>query len=303
MKWLEHFDRHTKDGTVGAWRLLILDSHESHVSAKFDQYAKENKILCFYLPPHSSHISQPLDVGCFGPLKTYYGDALNGRMRLGQVHVDKPAFLKAFSEAFPRAFRASNVRSAFEKTGLVPWDPDMVLSQLNIHLRTPTPPPFEPTAWQSQTPSNYVEFDCQTELIEKSIRKHQDSSPTPIVDALAYMKKGWEKTVKAAVLLQQENAELRALNEELSGRKKRKRKLLKAEGPLSVAQGQEMIDDEELYAQWQTELVEDVLMEGPGAKKKRRCGKCGTLGHNARTCQQDSPDDQLQNEPEIIQIE
>lgn len=35
MKWLEHFDKHTKERTIGTHRLLILDGHEGHNSVKF----------------------------------------------------------------------------------------------------------------------------------------------------------------------------------------------------------------------------------------------------------------------------
>ncbi|KAF2179253.1 CENP-B protein, partial [Zopfia rhizophila CBS 207.26] len=63
--WLKHFDTHTKKRTIGAYRLLILDGHESHNSLEFTEYCKENKIVTLCIPPHSSHILQPLDVGCF----------------------------------------------------------------------------------------------------------------------------------------------------------------------------------------------------------------------------------------------
>ncbi|KAJ8106216.1 hypothetical protein OPT61_g9685 [Boeremia exigua] len=30
LEWLKHFDRHTKERTVGTYRLLVINSHESH---------------------------------------------------------------------------------------------------------------------------------------------------------------------------------------------------------------------------------------------------------------------------------
>ena len=30
----------------------------------------DNNIILMILPPHSSHLTQPLDIGIFGPLKT-----------------------------------------------------------------------------------------------------------------------------------------------------------------------------------------------------------------------------------------
>jgi hypothetical protein len=73
LKWLKHFDEHTKERTVGSHRLLILDGHESHNSVNFYQYCEEHKIITLCMPPHSLHLLQPLDVGCFAPLKKAYG--------------------------------------------------------------------------------------------------------------------------------------------------------------------------------------------------------------------------------------
>lgn len=72
LKWLKHFNAHTKERTVGAYRLLIVDGHESHNSAVFHQYCTEYKIITLCMPPHSSHLLQPLNVGCFAPLKRAY---------------------------------------------------------------------------------------------------------------------------------------------------------------------------------------------------------------------------------------
>lgn len=69
---LKHFDAHTKAHQVGAWRLLILDGHESHLNQDFKDYCLKSKILTLYMPSHSSHILQPLNVVCFLPLKCKY---------------------------------------------------------------------------------------------------------------------------------------------------------------------------------------------------------------------------------------
>jgi hypothetical protein len=41
------------------------------VEMPFD-WAKEQKIILFVLPAHTSHILQPLDVACFGPFQKIY---------------------------------------------------------------------------------------------------------------------------------------------------------------------------------------------------------------------------------------
>ena len=49
--------------------LLLLDGHSSHYNPTVIKKAAEEKVIIFCLPPHSSHLSQPLDKGPFGPLK------------------------------------------------------------------------------------------------------------------------------------------------------------------------------------------------------------------------------------------
>lgn len=64
--WLRDvFDKHTKARTIGKRRLLILDGHRSHITAEFEQYCLDNSIITLCMPPHSSHLCQPLDVSCF----------------------------------------------------------------------------------------------------------------------------------------------------------------------------------------------------------------------------------------------
>ena len=70
LHWLkEVFEPYSKHHSTGAKRLLILDGHSSHLSAEFDTFCKKNAIICLCMPPHTSHLLQPLDVGVFGPLK------------------------------------------------------------------------------------------------------------------------------------------------------------------------------------------------------------------------------------------
>ncbi|XP_053389486.1 uncharacterized protein LOC128552471 [Mercenaria mercenaria] len=52
--------------------LILYDGHKSHFSLTLTNWAKDYNVLLFVLPPHSSHITQPLDVGIFGPMKSYY---------------------------------------------------------------------------------------------------------------------------------------------------------------------------------------------------------------------------------------
>jgi hypothetical protein len=54
--WLKHFNQHIEKRSNSAYRLLILDGHESHHSAEFEAYYKENKVITLCMPPYSSHL-------------------------------------------------------------------------------------------------------------------------------------------------------------------------------------------------------------------------------------------------------
>ena len=95
--WLKKvFNLNTQGRTVRKYRLLIIDRHGSHITAEFDQYAKENFIIVLCIPPHSLHILQALDVSCFAVLKRLYGQAVTAQMWVGINHIDKDDFLTLY---------------------------------------------------------------------------------------------------------------------------------------------------------------------------------------------------------------
>ena len=70
LQWLRQvFEPETREKANGKPRLLICDGHDSHITAKWIAHCMKN-IIFMVLPPHSSHLTQPLDVEVFSPLKT-----------------------------------------------------------------------------------------------------------------------------------------------------------------------------------------------------------------------------------------
>jgi hypothetical protein len=152
------------------------------------------------MPSHSSHLLQPLDVGCFSPLKRAYGREINSLIRNHINHITKLEFLPAFKAAYTQAFTTENIRASFQGAGLVPLKPEAVLSKLNIRLRTP--PVAQPEAvWESRTPSNARELEAQSTLVRERIQRRQGSTPTSIIESLSRLTKGAEMMMHSAVLL------------------------------------------------------------------------------------------------------
>ena len=71
--------------------LLIVDGHTTHIDVEISKFCKENGILLYCLLPHSSHITQPLDVGFFGALKTSLGKAVDKISHMGST-ITKESF-------------------------------------------------------------------------------------------------------------------------------------------------------------------------------------------------------------------
>ena len=54
--------------------LLLMDGHSSHYEPSSVELAKENGIILFCLPPHTTQDSQPLDCTVFGPFKRHWSN-------------------------------------------------------------------------------------------------------------------------------------------------------------------------------------------------------------------------------------
>ena len=92
------------------------------------------------MPPHSSHLLQPLDIGCFAVLKRAYGRLVESKIRASINHIDKLDFLEAYPSARIEAFKSETIKNSFAAAGLMPYNPDRVIPRLDICLRTLTPP-------------------------------------------------------------------------------------------------------------------------------------------------------------------
>ncbi|RKK76286.1 hypothetical protein BFJ68_g18047 [Fusarium oxysporum] len=288
LEWLKHFDRCTTKGSKNRYRLLILDGHESHHSVDFERYCKANKIITLCMPPHSSHLLQPLDVGCFSVLKQAYGREIEHLIRCFITHVSKTEFFPAFHAAYQATMTEENIKAAFKGAGLVPLDPESVVSKLDVQLRTPTPVEEEAgssTAWVSKTPKTVLEAGSQSEYLERRIRQHQSSSPESILEALKSFSKGTKAVMHKVALLTAEVQHLRQANEILSRRRRAKRTRLQKGGIMTMEQGRQVIDQIDGDAQLVAESSRGGGQEGSARAKERRCGTCGKAGHNARRCQ------------------
>ena len=127
------------------YRLLILDGHTSHVSLEFIQYCTDHKIIALCLPPHSTHVLQPLDVGVFSPLAKAYKTRIQQDSVFGAEKITNEQFLKFYQLARQEAISLRNIASAWRAAGLKPFNPSPILQKYR-----PRTPPFTSDRGQVQ---------------------------------------------------------------------------------------------------------------------------------------------------------
>jgi hypothetical protein len=237
------------------------------------------------MPPHSSHLLQPLDVSCFAVLKRSYGRQIEEYIRPGLNHIDKPDFLIAYTSARNESMAISTVRNGFAATGLVPFDPERVLFKLNTQLRTPTPPANpSPTQarWVPETPHDISQLELQAQAIKGYISRRTQSPPSPTNHVLNQLVKGCQMAMHSAVLLADENRQLRGENERQKKKKAKRRSYIAQGGVLTVKEGLNRLQEADLE---RVEGSTDQLAQSQ-TRAPRMCSMCRSLEHTARACSQ-----------------
>jgi hypothetical protein len=74
-------------------KLLIFDGHSSLIHIDIVKLALQNNVIIVCLPPHSTHILQPLDVCVFSSIKTSWSEILE-KENNSSCDVDKALFPK-----------------------------------------------------------------------------------------------------------------------------------------------------------------------------------------------------------------
>ena len=125
-------------------RLLLVDGHGSHTSDQFMATCYMNNIQLLFLPAHTSHILQPLDLGCFSSLKAAYRRFVGEHTGwTDETKIGKAEFLQFYSEARKIGLREQCIRSGWKATGLYPKNVRKPLGSrwMAVREQLSTPPP------------------------------------------------------------------------------------------------------------------------------------------------------------------
>lgn len=106
--------------------LIIYDGHGSHVDARLIQTAISEQITIMKLPPHSTHLLQPLDLSVFKSLKIKWDEKLIvwQRQHLG-LKLPKRIFSEFFCQAW-KEVKIEVITNGFRKAGIFPLDAEVV---------------------------------------------------------------------------------------------------------------------------------------------------------------------------------
>jgi hypothetical protein len=92
--------------------MLILDGDGSHASVEFIWECKQNYVDIIYLPVHSSHVLQPLDLRAFSPLKSCYRKEIADLAYLDDaVPVKKRRFIQVYQKSRTETLTSCTLRA------------------------------------------------------------------------------------------------------------------------------------------------------------------------------------------------
>jgi hypothetical protein len=105
------------------------------------------------LPPHTTHVLQPLDVVLFAPLAAQYSAAVTEHLHDSQalLGVPKSEFFRLFHQSWVATFRKELIISSFVNTGIFPQNPSVILQRFErgSSNEPSTPPPIDGDDWRS----------------------------------------------------------------------------------------------------------------------------------------------------------
>ncbi|XP_047027499.1 MFS-type transporter clz9-like [Helicoverpa zea] len=186
-------------------KVLIGDNLSSHISVDVLKACKENNIRFVCLPPNSTHLTQPLDVAFFHPMKVAWRKILTTWKQCEQGIREKTVQKSSFPVLLKKLLadleenRKENLKSGFRKCGIYPTNANALLERLpkpvdktaaeNSFLETLQAKRVEWTGGvnpkRRRTKLNIVPGRSVTELIDSSLADKENEEPCLEMEAQA----------------------------------------------------------------------------------------------------------------------
>ena len=124
------FEEQTQEKANGEYQLLIVDGHNLHYTVAFLLLAHLHLIIILCYPAHGTHIYQGLDIIIFAILKLLLGKECDKLLQDSGKAINKSNFLSVITNAYIQALTPGNIKTAFRKTGIHPFNPDVVTADM-----------------------------------------------------------------------------------------------------------------------------------------------------------------------------
>ena len=159
--------------------LLLLDGHSSHFCPEMMRVAAAEGVIIFALPPHTTHLSQPLDKGVFAPLKIEWKKTVQDFISKNPGRdITRYDFSSLFKKAWNKAMSLPNLEAAFRVTGVCPFNRNAISLPSEEEMKTTK---FNPEALPKATGIKFIPFYSPARSSEQKHHRssEQNSSPLP----------------------------------------------------------------------------------------------------------------------------
>jgi len=131
-----------------------------------------------------------------------------------------------------------------------------------------------------ETPYNTAQLEQQAKVIKDDIKRYTTSLPTPTNRALNQLVKGCQLAMNSAILLSEENRQLRGKNKRQKKKRVKRRAYIATGGVLTVQEGLDLAKRANIEAGPRATESEVTIQ----TRAPRTCSLCCCQSHTARTC-------------------
>lgn len=191
LQWFKHFERLTRGLARGSRQVLSMDGQTCHATAEVIELCNNSNITLISLPPHTTHLIQPLDVGIFQPYKSYHKKAVNEAADMG-ISYKKINFFAGLEGVRRQTFKKATIRGAWRKAGIWPHDPKKVLRHMARRsgmqvIIAPSPPHSIPSSPvlsaiprpPPKTPTMLRQMQDMAQHLQRGGYEDREVSPSP----------------------------------------------------------------------------------------------------------------------------
>lgn len=149
--------------------LLIYDGHLSHISIDLVESAIASQVTILKMPPHTSHLLQPLDVSVFKGVKTRWDSLLAdwARQNYGK-NLSKSVFSNIFAKVWT-SVSSEVIKRGFEKTGIFDQSSEFPVNKNKIEEKNFDPEKLARYKLLNENPGEIPQMEIEIEVISGQI--------------------------------------------------------------------------------------------------------------------------------------